>query len=51
MTAEVALPDLGNRSDELVVNGKPVKGRLAAGRVWLTDLGSGTHRIIRRGGK
>ena len=51
MTAEVALPDLGSQSDELVVDGKPVKGRLAAGRVWLTDLGSGTHRIIRRSGK
>lgn len=51
MTAEVALPDLGSPSDELIVDGKPVKGRLAAGRVWLDHLESGTHRIIRRSGK
>jgi alpha-L-rhamnosidase len=51
MTAEVALPDLGSLSDELTVNGRRVKGRLASGRVWLTDLGSGTHRIVRHGGK
>ena len=48
MTAEIALPDLDNPSDEITVNGKPAKGRLADGRVWLDDLGSGTYRIIRK---
>jgi hypothetical protein len=51
MTAEVSLPDLGSLSDELTVDGNPFKGHLADGRVWLTNLGSGTHRIIRRSGK
>lgn len=38
-------------SDELTLNRASVKGRLATGYVWLTDIGSGTHRIVRRGGK
>lgn len=48
MSAEVSLPDLGSTSDELTVNGNPVQGRLARGRIWFDGLGSGTHRIIRR---
>ena len=50
MTAEVALPDLGSLSDELIVNGKTVKGRLAVGRVWLTGSGlrHPPHRPARR---
>ena len=48
MTAEIALPDLGNPSDEITVNGKPAKGRLADGLVWLDHLGSGTCRIMRK---
>jgi len=48
MTAEVSLPDLGSTSDELTVDGNPVHGRLAGGRIWFDGLGSGTHRIIRR---
>ncbi len=51
MTAEVSLPDLGSKSDELNLDGSSVKGRLADGRVLLDNLGSGTHRVIRRGGK
>jgi len=51
MTAEVALPDLGGSSDELIVNGKPVKGRLAGDRIWLDRLESGTYHIIRRSGE
>jgi hypothetical protein len=49
MTAQVALPDLGAPGEELVVNGQNAKGRLAAGRVWLDQLPSGTHRIVRHG--
>jgi len=48
MTAQVALPDLGDPGDELVVNGKSTTGRRSAGRVWLDQLPSGTHRIVRR---
>lgn len=51
MTAEVSVPDLGSASKELMVNGKPVQGRLSGGRIWLELSGSGTHHIVRAPGR
>ena len=48
MSAELVLPDMGNQSDELTVNGRPAKGILGAGRIRLSDLGSGNWHVIRR---
>jgi len=47
MTAQVALPALGNASPVISCDGKSVTGRIEGNRIWLDDVGSGSHTFSR----
>ena len=48
ITARVELPALGSASEEVILDGKKVKGKIENGRVIIDHVGSGSHQIERR---
>ncbi|TAE77452.1 MAG: alpha-L-rhamnosidase [Verrucomicrobia bacterium] len=50
VVGEAVLPCLDNASDELLLNGRAVRGRRVENRGLVVELGSGRHRILRKPG-
>ena len=51
VTAEIAIPALGNPSSDVLLDGQPAQGRLEGDYLFLAGVGSGTHTFTRQAGK
>lgn len=46
MTARVCLPGCGTKNETVIVNNKPVNGRMEDGYIVLENIGSGSHNFL-----